>query len=169
MSTNNNLKNLPACLVAGIVSSIVILRIGRRFVVNYVPFTAQIILVCCYALVLIISVFIRKPDSATHDKQMAFFDGITRYFIALDLCSFGFEKLFHLQFAIPMGVLDNPFSSFSGEQMVWVFFGHFYAFTVIIGGLQIIGSLMLLFSRTRLAAIFLLLPIMFNIVLIDWF
>jgi len=101
--------------------------------------------------------------------KLAFWQGVTRYFIALDLCMFGFQKIFHLQFVIPLGVLDNPFSSLSGEDMMWAFFGWHYAFTVIIAGLQIGGSLLLLFRRTRLLGTIILLPILFNILLLDYF
>jgi hypothetical protein len=82
---------------------------------------------------------------------------------------FGFQKIFHLQFVIPLGMLDNPFSSLSPDNMMWAFFGHFYSYTVIIAGLQIGGSLLLLFRRTRLLGTVLLLPILLNILLIDYY
>ena len=146
------LKNLLACLLAGILGSIVMLRIGQRFLIRWLPFTVQISMVCLYFLVLIV-LFVRKRNDsgeAGQLKRLAFFQALIRYFIALDLCMFGFQKIFHLQFVIPLGVLDNPFSSLSGEEMIWAFFGHFYAFTVIIAVLQIGGSLLLLFRKTWL-------------------
>lgn len=172
MKRNLFLKNLLACLLAGILGSIVMLRIGRRFLIRWLPFTVQISMVCLYFLVLIV-LLIRKRnesnDEAEQLKRLAFFQALIRYFIALDLCMFGFQKIFHLQFVIHLGVLDNPFSSLSGEEMIWAFFGHFYAFTVIIAALQISGSLLLLFRKTRLLGLFVLLPILFNILLLDWF
>ncbi len=173
MTKNSFSQNLMACLLAGIVGSIVMLRIGHRFLIDWIPFIVQIGVACLYFLTLIIIFLFRqsRTDKNKTDPQrnLAILQGLIRYFIALDLCMFGFQKIFHLQFAIPLGVLDNPFSSLSGEEMVWAFFGHFYAFTVIIAMTQITGSLMLLFRKTRLLAVIVLLPILLNILLLDWF
>ena len=52
---------------------------------------------------------------------------------------------------------------------MWSFFGRFSAFTAIIGAMQIIGSLLLLYRRTRLFATIFLLPLLLNILLLDYF
>jgi len=172
MATKQSSKNALACVMAGIIGSIVFLRIGRRFL-PFIPFVVLMVIAAVYLLSSIIYIFIwnnkAKQSGFDSTARLAFWQGVTRYFIALDLCTIGFQKIFHLQFAIPLGVLDNPFSSLTGEQMVWAFFGHFYAFTVIIAGLQIGGSLLLLFSRTRLFGTIILLPVLFNIMLLDYF
>ena len=166
-------QNVLACLLAGILGSIVMLRIGHRFLADWFPFPIQIGIACLYFLTIMVFLFKmnRKADRGETGTQrvLSLLQGMIRYFIALDLCTFGFQKIFHLQFAIPLGVLDNPFSSLSGEEMIWAFFGHFYAFTVIIAVMQITGSLMLLFRKTRLLAVIVLLPILLNVLLLDWF
>ena len=81
----------------------------------------------------------------------------------------GWQKLFHLQFYTPLGILDQPFSSFSGEALTWAYFGHSYAFTCVVGLLQIAGSYLLLFKRTSLFGCFILFPVLLNIVCIDFF
>ncbi|MDP9075786.1 MAG: hypothetical protein M3O71_00030 [Bacteroidota bacterium] len=173
MTKKTFFKNALAGLLAAIISSMVMLRIGHRFVIEFVPYTVQCGIVGLYFLAVIIYLLIWKRKTAIPEfdsqRVLAFWQGIIRYFIALDLCTFALQKFFHLQFALPLGVLDNPFSSLSGEEMIWAFFGHFYAFTVIIGGMQIIGSLMLLFRKTRLLGVIVLLPILLNILLLDWF
>jgi uncharacterized membrane protein YeaQ/YmgE (transglycosylase-associated protein family) len=173
MTSRSHSQNALACFMAGIVGAIVILRIGRRFVSNWIPFPIQIAIAVLYFLGALIYIFIWKKKAARPEfdsaSVLAFWHGVLRYFIALDLCMFGFQKIFHLQFVIPLGVLDNPFSSLSGEEMLWAFFGHFYAFTVIIASLQFIGSFMLLFRKTRLLAVIFLLPLMLNILLLDYF
>jgi hypothetical protein len=68
-----------------------------------------------------------------------------------------------------MGMLDEPFNSFSGEWLTWSYFGHSYPFVVTIGLLQIIGSFLLVFKRTRLLGAITLIPILLNIILIDFF
>lgn len=165
-------KNALACIVAGITSSIVALRIGRRFV-PIVPYVVLIALAIIYLTGVIIFIFIWKRK-AVHSKinsesTFAFWQDITRYFLAMDMIMFALQKIFHLQFAIPMAKLDDPFSNLSGEDLIWAFYGKFYAFTLIIASLQIASGVLLLFSRTRLFAIILLLPILLNIFLLDWF
>ena len=173
MKTTSTFQNTLACIIAGIIGSIVFLRIGQRFLIAYVPYSILIGIALVYLLISLVSIFIwnknAKQPGFDSSATLAFWQGLVRYFLALDLCMFGFQKIFHLQFVIPMGVLDNPFSSLTGEEMVWAFFGKFYAFTVIIAGLQIGGSLLLLFRRTRLFGVVILLPVLFNILLLDYF
>ena len=66
-------------------------------------------------------------------------------------------------------MLDEPFSSISSRWLTWSYFGRSYAFVVTIGLLQILGSLLLVFNRTRLLGVIVLMPIVMNIVLIDYF
>lgn len=165
-------KNALACIVAGITSSIVALRISRRFV-PVVPYVLLIALAIIYLTGIIIFIFIWKRKAGrsqiNSESTFAFWQDITRYFLAMDMVMFALQKIFHLQFAIPMARLDDPFSSLSGEDLIWAFYGKFYAFTLIIASLQIASAVLLLFSRTRLFAIILLLPILLNIFLLDWF
>jgi len=173
MKTKSSSQNSIACVIAGIIGSIVFLRIGKRFLAGYVPFTILIGIAVIYLLAALVYILIwnrkAKQPGFNSSSTLAFWQGSIRYFLALDLCMFAFQKIFHLQFSIPMGVLDNPFNSLSGEQMVWAFFGRFYAFTLIIAGLQIGGSILLLFRRTRLFGVIILLPVLFNILLLDYF
>jgi hypothetical protein len=165
-------KNALACIVAGVTSSIVALRIGRKFV-PVIPFVWLVALAIVYLAGVIVFIFIWKKKASrseiNSESTFAFWQGITRYFLAMDMVMFALQKIFHLQFAIPMARLDDPFSSLSGEDLVWAFFGKFYTFTLIIAFFQIASAVLLLFSRTRLFAIILLLPILCNIFLLDWF
>jgi len=72
-----------------------------------------------------------------------------------------------LQFFTPLAKLDMPFNSFTPEDLTWAYFGHSRVFVCIIGSFQILGSFLLLFSRTRLLDVFVLLPVMLNIVLLN--
>jgi hypothetical protein len=165
-------KNALACIVGGITSSIVALRIGKRFV-SVVPYVLLIALAIIYLIGVIVFIFIWKRKAIrsqiNSESTFAFWQDITRYFLAMDMIMFALQKIFHLQFAIPMARLDDPFSSLSGEDLIWAFYGKFYAFTLIIASLQITSAVLLLFNRTRLFAIILLLPILLNIFLLDWF
>ncbi|MFT3793184.1 hypothetical protein [Flavobacterium sp.] len=108
----------------------------------------------------------RGMDSAT---VLGFFQSGLCYFIALDLCMFAWRKIFHLQFYAPDGLLDKTISSLSGEMFTIAYFSYSYTFGLIIAAMQIVGSLLLLFRKARLLGIFVLFPVVSNIILIDVF
>lgn len=89
--------------------------------------------------------------------------------IALDLITFSWEKFYHFQFNVPLGMLDLPFNEIDDVSLMWAFFGRSYPFIVTIGLLEMVGAFMLLFSKTRTLGIFTLLPIMLTILSINIF
>lgn len=94
---------------------------------------------------------------------------IIRYWLALEITAYGFSKLFHIQFANNYVRNDSLVGEMSGFVLTWNYFGHSYTMSCIIGFIQVTGSVLLLFRRTTLAGVLLLLPVMINIVLIDIF
>jgi hypothetical protein len=167
----SKLKIITACLIAGIVSSFCFLRIGKRFLVDWLDFRMVVIIAAGILLTAVIYAFYlgfrKNPAPSRASAILAFWQGVTRYSIALDLTMIGWQKLFRLQFSTPLGRLDMPFNSFSPEDLTWAYFGQSRVFVCIIGGIQILGSCLLLFSRTRLAGVFVLLPVMLNIILLN--
>ena len=164
-------KKLITCVIAGLVGSSCFFRIGKRFLVDWLPFRVDLIIAVVILLTALIyavwwTAQMRGPDNRS-SAILAFWQGVIRYGIALDLSMIGFQKLFRLQFSTPIGALDLPFSSFSPEDLTWAFFGQSRTFVCIIGGLQILGSFLLVFSRTQLTGIFILLPVVLNIVLLN--
>jgi len=95
-------------------------------------------------------------------------DGIA-YLTGFGIAVFGWKKILHLQFRVPISFADRPASQLDGETLTWFYFGHSYTFGCIVGLLQITGALLLFFRRTRLAGAFLLFPILLNILLINIF
>jgi hypothetical protein len=95
-------------------------------------------------------------------RVMAGWQGILAGWIALDLAMIGWQKLFHLQGQVPLGQLEEPFSSFPGETLTWAFFGRSFPFFCLIGVLQIVGAYLLLFTRTRLFGAIFLLSVILN-------
>lgn len=162
-----------ACFLAGLTSSMSLTRIGFRYFSDFVPpaILLRFSVVCFSALLLYIIIGIRKAirKPGASSSLLAFWQGALRYFIAFDLCVFGVCKFFHIQFNTPLALLDNPFNTLSDDQLMWAFFGHSRAFTLVIGGMEIIGSLMLLFTKTRLVGVIFLMPILVNICLLDFF
>jgi hypothetical protein len=180
MKARSFLQKFVACLLAGLSVMAAMLRIGRRFISSWIPLPviAAVALVFFASTLVLAVVWHRREkakDATTRDAptplwmQLNFWQGLLRYAIALDLSMFGWQKIFHLQLVSPLGMLDLPFSSLSGEDLTWSYFGYSYPMVVAIGCLQIAGSFLLLFNRTRLLGLFTLLPVLLNIVLIDFF
>ena len=99
----------------------------------------------------------------------AWLRGVLRYFLAFDVSIYGFGKIFKTQFGHLYYRDDLPVGNLSGFELTWNYFGHSYTFAVILAVLQIGGSICLLFRRTTLSGVFILLPVMLNIVLINIF
>lgn len=99
----------------------------------------------------------------------AWLQGIIRYFIAFEISCYGFAKILRTQFTTPYSMADMPVGSLTGFELTWSYFGYSYTFAVILGMLQIGGAILLLFRRTSLLGVFVLLPVMVNIVLINVF
>jgi hypothetical protein len=114
----------------------------------------------------------REKEGKFHaEKAHAIFFGITRYWLACAICCYGFAKILGMQFrgADEIILRDSLLGDVSGNYLTWYYFNFSHPFMLIIGYLQIAGSLLLLFRRTTLAGIFVLLPVMVNIVMIDLF
>ena len=172
------LKKITTCFIAGLVTSFAIQRIVYRTIWEFKnkwippPIFVVIPILLVLLFVIIYSFYWHRKERKEQINltgTLAFWQGIIRFFIALDLSMIGWQKLFHLQFYTPLGILDQPFSSFSGEALTWAYFGHSYAFTCVVGLLQIAGSYLLLFKRTSLFGCFILFPVLLNIVCIDFF
>ncbi|QMU27822.1 hypothetical protein [Adhaeribacter radiodurans] len=113
----------------------------------------------------------REKKQQQHSPHiLAFWQGVISYALAFDIVSFGWKKVFGLQFRpVPLSIADIP----TGEQvpswLMWHFYGYSHTFGMIVASAQIIGSFLLLFRRTRLLGTIILLPVMVNILFINYF
>jgi hypothetical protein len=94
---------------------------------------------------------------------------ILRYTVAFLVITYGFAKLNGSQFTILESELDKPMGQVSGFWLTWYYFGYSKFYGNLIALAQIIGGVLLMFSRTTLLGSCLLLPIIANIILIDLF
>ncbi|MEP7377863.1 MAG: hypothetical protein ABI675_30975 [Chitinophagaceae bacterium] len=162
-------KKLITCILAGLVIGASAFRISITYfralgtIGNFsiIPFFTVIAAVV-YAL-------IWQARKTNHPSTLAFWQGLIRYGVAFDLAEFGWAKIFHRQFVMPLSKFDLPYNSFSPSDLFWTFFSHSYLFGCIIAALQITGAMLLLFHRTRLVGVFILLPVLANILLMDIF
>jgi hypothetical protein len=110
-----------------------------------------------------------RKNNIGSGRLHAWFRGLIRYWLALQITTYGVAKIFKLQFGHSLLRDDTLVSALSGFELTWKYFGYSYALTLIIGLLQIGGSVLLVFRRTYLLGIVVLLPVMVNIMLIDIF
>lgn len=94
---------------------------------------------------------------------------LLRYWLAFYISTFGFEKLFDVNFAFSYHIEDALVNTLSGQELTWKYYGYSYSLSVIIGLLQISGSILLLNRRTTLLGVITLLPVQLNILLINIF
>ena len=173
MKTKSIVQKLLVCLLAGLICGETFLRIGDRFLSEFLP----IPFVIGFSVMLLAASLVyagvwhwrEKKGVINEVPTFNFWIGAIRYGIAFDLATFGLQKIFHLQFTAPLAMLDEPFSSFSSKWLMWSYFGHSYGFACLIGGSQIISSLLLVFNRTRLLGVITLIPVLLNIIFIDYF
>ncbi|MBN8694594.1 MAG: hypothetical protein J0L69_15475 [Bacteroidetes bacterium] len=82
---------------------------------------------------------------------------------------YGFVKVVSIQFAPPEKLASKVLGDLTGMELTWYYFGYSGSYTIIIGLLQMAGSLLLIINRTRIIGALMLFPIMLNIVFIDYF
>ena len=165
----NRLKTGRAILapaLTGITGCIVIFRMLARYGAGWIPPYMMWILSILILPAVLIYVILR----AKRNKELsAPLNMVLVILLAFDLYSFGWQKIFHLQMVVPLGMLDLPFNSLDGETLTWAYFRRSYPFTVAIAIAQISGAILLLFRRTRLLGLIMLVPVLLNIILIDIF
>lgn len=99
----------------------------------------------------------------------AFLLALIRYSIAFNVATFGWKKLFGLQFLVPPDVASLPMNQQSGETLTWFYFGYSPTFGTIIALIQISGAYFLLVRKTFLLSAVVLFTLMLNIALVDIF
>ena len=102
-------------------------------------------------------------------KSISWLTTLLRYWIAFLLLDFGFQKIFEVNFNYSYHINDSLSSALTGPELTWKYYGFSYGLAIILAFFQIIGSILLLFKRTILLGITILLPLMLNIVLINIF
>ncbi|MFC7774476.1 hypothetical protein [Flavobacterium sp. GCM10027622] len=65
--------------------------------------------------------------------------------------------------------IDKPVSQLNGGQLMWAFYAYSKPYALIIGGMEVIGGILLLFRKTRILGCFLITTILFNVILQDVF
>nr|WP_295871916.1 hypothetical protein [uncultured Chitinophaga sp.] len=166
-------RKLVVCLITGLVVGASFRRLTSRFVAHGVALPVVSLLAYLLLMVFLLTAVVwhyrerRHPALSLH--WLPVIQGILLYTLAIDLCTFGWNKIYHLQMVVPLGQLDIPFSALSGEELTWAYFGWSYPYMVAIAIMQMTCALLLLWRRTRLLGLIMIVPVLLNIILMDTF
>ena len=163
------IKKFSTCILAGLVIGASAFRISITYFRTWGTIGGFSIILFLTVVTAVVYALIWQARKTNDPSTLAFWQGLIRYGVAFDLAEFGWAKIFHLQLVMPMSKLDLPYNSFSPSDLFWNFFSYSYLLGCIIAALQIAGAMLLLFHRTRLVGVFILLPVLANILLMDIF
>ncbi len=106
-------------------------------------------------------------------KWLSYAEFIARLYACTMLSVYGLGKIMGGQFyqdgKIPESVALTPLAEVGSFDLAWTFFGYSFGYILFIGGSQVIGSLLLLFERTKILGAAILVPILMNIIIVDYF
>jgi hypothetical protein len=168
------LRKFFTCFIAGLTAVALLLMLGNG---GNVPWLPPVIVFPLTAIFLLFSVIFpiywhlrEKPEHLENSSKIyRRVHALISYCLAFNIASFGWKKIFGLQFIVPKEIARIPMNEQSGEWLTWFYFGHSAAFGIIIAMLQLTGALLLLFTRTHLLALFILFAFMMNLTLINIF
>lgn len=96
---------------------------------------------------------------------------VCRWYVFIFLNIYGLGKIMGGQFyrkgQLPEEVAKTTLEQASAYELAWSFMGFSFLYILFIGLSQIIGAWLLLWNRTKLLGVAILLPIMINIIVFD--
>lgn len=91
------------------------------------------------------------------------------YYLALILLKYGFDKIFKAQFYLPEpNTLYTPLGNLDKDILFWSTMGTSRAYNVFMGILEVIPALMLLYKKTRILGLIILMGVLVNVVLVNF-
>lgn len=99
------------------------------------------------------------------------FEIVCKWYVFLFLNFYGIGKIMGGQFyrrgLLPEEVANTTLGQASAYDLAWSFMGFSFSYILFIGLSQIIGAWLLLWNRTKILGVIILLPIMVNIIVFD--
>lgn len=95
-----------------------------------------------------------------------------RLYVFVFINIYGMGKMmvgqFHTRGHLPEQLVQTPLSEVGGFDLAWTFFGYSRAYVLFIGMSQVIGGFLLLWQRTKLLGVAILIPVLLNIIIVDY-
>jgi hypothetical protein len=94
-----------------------------------------------------------------------------RWYVFVFLNVYGLGKIaggqFYRRGRLPAEVASLRLGEAAGFELAWTFMGHSFAYILFIGLAEVVGAWLLLWNRTKLLGVAILLPVMVNILVFD--
>lgn len=91
------------------------------------------------------------------------------YYLALMMFKYGFDKVFKAQFYLPEpNTLYTPMGHLSKDILFWSTMGTSYSYSVFGGVIEVMAGGLILFKRTRVLGLLLIIGVMLNVVAINF-
>lgn len=104
-------------------------------------------------------------------KIANYFELAARWYVFFFLNLYGIGKILGGQFYrkgnLPAEVANTTLANAEAFDIAWTFMGYSQAYILFVGISQIIGAWCLLFNRTKLIGVIILVPILLNIIVFD--
>ncbi|MBV6653328.1 MAG: hypothetical protein KI786_06210 [Mameliella sp.] len=95
---------------------------------------------------------------------------IIRYYLVFQMAIYGVAKIMYSQFSEPaFHRLLQPFGEASPMGLLWTFMGFSYGYNLLTGGMEFLGSLLLLFRKTTTLGALVTLGVMINVMALNFF
>jgi hypothetical protein len=78
-----------------------------------------------------------------------------------------FGGQFYMKGKLPVEIANTTLGEVSSFSLAWTFMGHSYPYILFVGFTQLLGAWLLLWNKTKLLGVFILIPIMVNIIMFD--
>jgi hypothetical protein len=99
------------------------------------------------------------------------FELVLRQCVFIILNIYAISKLlggqFYMNGKLPEQIANTKLGEASGFSLAWTFMGHSYFYILFVGITQLIGVWFLLWNKTKLIGVFILIPILVNIIIFD--
>jgi hypothetical protein len=96
-----------------------------------------------------------------------------RFYVCFKISIYAVGKMaggqFYAKGKLPAQVASQTIPDLSGFELAWTFFGYSYEYVLFIGVSQLVGGLLLLWDKTKLIGVAVLVPILLNIIVVDIF
>ncbi len=103
-------------------------------------------------------------NRSNYNRLLYWVEVLVRYYLAMLLLSYGFSKIIKNQFPFPsLNRLVQPFGEASPMGLAWTYMGYSNAFNVFTGLGEAVAGFLLFFRRTKLIGIFIGIPVMLTV------
>jgi hypothetical protein len=92
---------------------------------------------------------------------------IIRYVLGLLMLMYGLIKILRIQFILPAEVYTYQLKELDGMTLTWAFLGFSTWFSILLGMVEFVPAILLLFKKTKLVGATLLFPTLLTVFLIN--